>query len=372
MPYLYAVEDANDIPLFADPKMVGFLRDRYRRRHLEAVAPDLGDGGTPGGNWYQLVGSAYDRTSYAYRIETSPEQDLALIRAYNSSQNRSHFRTLSSNCADFAKGVINFYYPHALHRSVVADIGITTPKQTAETMVKFHRDHPGLPFARYVIPQVPGIEARSTPVHGVVESFFKSKKYIVPSALVSPIFAGCVAAVYVGTEETSRFNPSREALVFQPGRELQAPVDEEDRRSYQSELRHREADGAFDAGGVPWGKNLARMLDHAAPGVDVNGSPILRVDVDGKEISLGVSRRNIGLAGLSRPLAQRLLEARLREELRRGNPPKVSAADVERDWALLEKAGKGADVGKTADKEVASQTTPVWHPVSLTPSGNRP
>src|SRR5580658_960249 len=37
IPYLYAVERQDDIPLFVDPKMVAFLRDQYRRKHLEAV-----------------------------------------------------------------------------------------------------------------------------------------------------------------------------------------------------------------------------------------------------------------------------------------------------------------------------------------------
>src|SRR6202049_76702 len=59
IPYLYAVEQPDDIPLFVDAKMVTFLRDQYRRKYLEAVAPDLASGRAPGGNWYELVGSAY-------------------------------------------------------------------------------------------------------------------------------------------------------------------------------------------------------------------------------------------------------------------------------------------------------------------------
>src|SRR6202167_2908515 len=137
IPYLYGVDHVDDIPLFADPKMVAFLRDQYRRKHLEAVAPDLDGGGAPGGNWYELVGSAYDRAAYAFEIKTAPEQDQAFILRYNSEPNRSHFRTVSRNCADFAKDVINFYYPKALHRSIVADVGIATPKQMAKRMVKF-------------------------------------------------------------------------------------------------------------------------------------------------------------------------------------------------------------------------------------------
>ncbi len=40
IPYLYAVERPEDMPLFADAKMTAFLRDRYRRSYLEAIAPE--------------------------------------------------------------------------------------------------------------------------------------------------------------------------------------------------------------------------------------------------------------------------------------------------------------------------------------------
>src|SRR5579862_7651335 len=52
IPYLYAVERPEDVPLFADAKMTAFLRDHYRRKYLEMVAPDAANGETPGGNWY--------------------------------------------------------------------------------------------------------------------------------------------------------------------------------------------------------------------------------------------------------------------------------------------------------------------------------
>src|SRR5215472_9974943 len=101
VPYLYAVDHAENVPLFADAKMVAFLRDRYRRTYLEDIVPDAKNGGTPGGNWYELVGTSYDRTVYGFEIETTPEQDAALIEKLNSSSNRSHFHTVSNNCADF-------------------------------------------------------------------------------------------------------------------------------------------------------------------------------------------------------------------------------------------------------------------------------
>src|SRR5271157_6444107 len=77
--YLYSVDRPEDVPLFADAKMVNFLRDRYRRKYLESVASDARNGETPGGNWYELIGSSYDRTIYGFEIETTPQQDAALI-----------------------------------------------------------------------------------------------------------------------------------------------------------------------------------------------------------------------------------------------------------------------------------------------------
>jgi hypothetical protein len=367
IPYLYAVEQPDDIPLFIDPKMVTFLRDQYRRKYLEGVAPDRDNGETPGGNWYELVGTSYDRTVYAFEIETTSVQDQAFIERYNLSPNRSHFRTVSHNCADFAKDVINFYYPKALHRSIVADIGMTTPKQMAKTMIKFSARHPQLEFSRFVIPQVPGSVARSTPVHGVVESFMKSKKYMVPSAVASPIFAGCVVAVYEGTG-AGRFDPAKQAQVFNAGRALEPPLGTEDRRSYQSELNHLVADPASETDGARIEK-WRRLFRNAAPDLDAQGHPVLRIPMGEQVVSVGVSGSNVLANDVPEPLTQELLEARLRAELRRGNPPKVSESDVEHDWNLLQKVMNGSN----AEEAVRSHRPP--QPGSQARSertGNRP
>src|ERR1017187_252019 len=50
-------------------------------------------------------------TFYTYEIETTEEQDGALIRALNTRPNHSHFSFVWRNCADFARCIINFYYP---------------------------------------------------------------------------------------------------------------------------------------------------------------------------------------------------------------------------------------------------------------------
>jgi hypothetical protein len=51
---------------------------------------------------------------------------------------------------------------------------------------------------------------------------------------------------------------------------------------------------------------------------------------------------NIFSGDSSGALARQLLEARLREELRRGAPPKASESDVAQDWDLLQQAQDSA------------------------------
>lgn len=336
IPYLYAVERPEDVPLFADAKMTLFLRDRYRRKYLVAIAPDVKNGETPGGNWYELVGSSYDRTIYGFEIETTPEQDEALIHKLNSSPNQSHFHLVSNNCADFAKDILNFYYPKSLHRSVVADVGMTTPKQMAKMLTKFSDRHPELQSSRLIIAQVPGNMPRSSTVRGVVDSFFRSKKYIVPSAVVSPIFAGCVAAVYVGTG-AGHFDPARNAMVFVVGSERERPLDREDRRAYQLELKHFLAGAYPEKRGRNADKVWEKLQSRAKSGVDEQGRPVLQLQVGDSLVQVGVSADNVLNGNVPPLLIRQLLEARLQSELRSRSAQALTDAEVARDWKLLQK-----------------------------------
>ena len=337
IPYLYAVEQPEEVPLFADAKLTFFLRNQYRRKYLQAVAPDATDGEPPGGNWYELVGSSYDRTIYGLEIETSPAQDAALIAKLNSSRNESHFHLASRNCADFAKDILNFYYPKSFHRSIVADLGMTTPKQMAKLMTKTAARHPELRFSRVVIAQVPGTMPRSTAPHGVVESFVKAKKYIVPSVIVNPIFAGCVAAVYVGTG-AGHFEPGRGAKVFVVGGNPERPLDPEDLRAYREELKHLVAGAYPDKSPRNVEKEWGRLQSKSRITLDENGSAVLKMRVDERQAEIGLSADTVLQSDAPPDLVRQLLEARLQAELSRRDSYEISGTEVARDWALLQKS----------------------------------
>jgi hypothetical protein len=206
LPYLYAVESTDDIPAKANREQVSLLRELYRRRALEAVAPDLPDGSAPTGNWYELAGSAYDRTIYGFSLATTPEQDAGLIAMFNDRRNVQRYNGAFRNCADFARTTINFLYPHAIRRNFVADFGLTTPKSVARAFTHYASKHPGIDFHVFRVPQVPGSLPRSVGVQGVTESLLK--RYGVPLVVLSPIATGVVFVAYIGH---GRFDMPRHA-----------------------------------------------------------------------------------------------------------------------------------------------------------------
>jgi hypothetical protein len=209
IPYLYAVDQADQVPKSVGEKDEAALRDEYRRRYLEELAPDALDGSAPEGEWIQLVGAAYDRTIYAFSIETTAQQDDKLMDALLSRPNEAQFNLLFHNCSDFVRHVIDFYYPRAIHRDLIADVGIMTPKQAARCLLRYSKKHENLRFSSFTIPQVAGTVPRSTPVRGVLESLTKSKRYAIPLAslgVLHPYLGGSLALAWF---EGSRFDPRR-------------------------------------------------------------------------------------------------------------------------------------------------------------------
>ncbi|MDE1178725.1 MAG: hypothetical protein PW789_19290 [Edaphobacter sp.] len=212
VPYLYAVDNIEDAPLLADAGMRDRMRDAYRREHLREIVPDAVDADgnevRPRGDWYQLVGSSYDRRIYGFQIETSFKEDERFIAHYNDRKNISHFNLFFHNCADFSRVVLNSYFPHAVHRNYVADFGLTTPKQVARSLQGYAKKHPERAFTVFSIPQVQGTIPRSHPIHGVAESLVKSKKYIVPLAFLFPHTTAAIGVTYLAE---GRFSPPKDA-----------------------------------------------------------------------------------------------------------------------------------------------------------------
>lgn len=227
IPYLYAVDRASDIPDTATPKLELKLRDAWRRDHLESIVPDDPKHEIPRGEWVELVGASYDRRIWGFEVDTTRKQDDALIARFNRRKNIAHFNIFFNNCANFSQKILDFYYPHSIHRNFIADLGMMTPKQTAKSLVSYSRHHPRDGMHTFVIPQIPGTIPRSTRVDGVVESLVKSKKYLLPLAYLHPWVTGTLIAAYISdgrfhpNPNTPVFNP---AIDFEPGETVRLPA----------------------------------------------------------------------------------------------------------------------------------------------------
>ena len=212
IPYLYAVNTIEEIPASVTKQQVAELRDSYRRASFEALAPDTKTGGTPKGEWTQLVGSSYDRTIHGFQVESTREQDEGFVAYVNDKKNVGHFNLFVHNCADFSRVVLDTYFPHAIHRNFIADAGITTPKQVARSLVSYSKKHPELKMTAFVIPQVAGSMPRSHGVDGVAESLVKSKKYLIPLVVLNPEVTGAIVVAYL---VDGRLKGPKDASVFQ-------------------------------------------------------------------------------------------------------------------------------------------------------------
>jgi hypothetical protein len=202
VPYLYAVENPSDVPTRVDRETVYRLRNHYHETHLMTLGTGVSAGGLTHGGWTQLLGTSYERRIYAFRFETTPEQDDAFIARMNGGPNHTHFQLFFSNCADFARVNLNTYFPRTFRRSIFPDAGVTTPKQIAWKLVHYARKHPDTHLEIFEIPQVPGYRHMSGSNKSIAESL--STSYIVPIALLNPYIAGGFVADYL---VRGRFHP---------------------------------------------------------------------------------------------------------------------------------------------------------------------
>lgn len=222
IPYLYSVEDPGDVPAHVNREIVQRFRERYHEAHLMSLGK-VGEGGLMHGGWSELIGVAYERRIYAFRFNTSEAQDDAFIAKMNSAANRTHFHLLFNNCADFARVVLDQYFPRTFRRSIFPDAGMTTPKQITYKLVRYARKHPETQLAVFEIPQVPGYRRLSRSNKSISESLVTTA-YAVPIAIVNPYLAGGLFVDYLVRgryhlipKHPEMLDPSRiEALTVSP------------------------------------------------------------------------------------------------------------------------------------------------------------
>lgn len=208
MEFFYATRNPADIPAYATAADVWGMRQEFRQTFLQSIVPD-GAEGEPDGQggakharsldeWWETSGMAYQRRFWAYQVATTAQQDAQLVAAMNADPNRHRYHLSAANCADFAAGIVNLYYPGAVKRADrVADYGLMTPKHVVRSLSEFAKHHDDISLHVYDISQVPGSLRRSKAVWGGVEAALKTKRYLFTLLLIQPEVPLVLEALYL-------------------------------------------------------------------------------------------------------------------------------------------------------------------------------
>lgn len=218
--FFYGVDDVSALPRFVTPHFEAILRERYWSEHLREQIPGRrdrqGELRPPSyGDWEEGIGAAMDRRLFLYVMDTTPEQDAAILQFVNDSPNRRRYTLGRANCADFAADLLRVVLPPSeVHRNVWADFDMTTPKFLARQMDAYGTAHPEANLRVFEIPQLPGSLRRSRPLRGAAETFIKTKRYLVALLVLQPEVVVASWAVY---EKSGKWTPGLDAATLTPG-----------------------------------------------------------------------------------------------------------------------------------------------------------
>jgi hypothetical protein len=369
--YLYGVDSLRDRPLFASPELRRVLQDQYRLKYLQQLCTSARCIADPKANWRDSVAAAFVREIYIFEVHTTLEQDQQFIREFNARSNVDHYNGASRNCADFAKLVLNTYFPHSAHRNVVNDFGVTGPKAVARSFTHYAERHPELQLRVIRVVQVPGTYRHSSDPREGTEQALRSRKWLVPIAALEAQAIPVLAASYL---LTGRFNPSHElrkhpsedvAVLYEQLADAKRAGDKARQRAIERDLRadrsreigeerdwrkYREEfeeilRSAADDGIIADRRQLQAVFrtfqENGRAYVDENGRPWLELVSSGAVRRVGLTSENVFSAGSDPNLAFQLLLARTNALLSAKSKHRQLWPEFQSDWALLERAQEG-------------------------------
>lgn len=367
--FLYGVADPQNRPLFASWPVKRLLEENYREKVLSNYCVTHFCQTSGNAEWREMVGATAERTLYILIASTTVEQDLQLIAKFNSMPNVNHFNPARRNCADFTKDIIDTYFPHAAHRDVLNDFGVTSPKAVARSFAHYAHRNPELEYHVLHFVQMPGTIKRSSECRSGTEQLYRSKKFLIPAAAMSyPQLPLSAAGLYW---LTGRFSPEREFEWHATERETElgddvklAEADDEARAKQfkAAEVKERTevlgsgndwkafreefdtlADDAAREGIIADRSSLdhvfKKLAEHGTPTLDDHGGLWMKVkNADGTSSLVGLSASNVLAADSDRKLAYTILLANINEVLKSSTRRRETMPEFRQTWALLEQA----------------------------------
>jgi hypothetical protein len=380
--FLYGVDDPKDRPLYASPELRAALQERFREERLGDICPQ-GPCTDPKAHWRDVVAANFVRDIYMFQVSTTVEQDEAFIEKFNALPNVDHYNGFTRNCADFARLVINSYFPGAARPDHINDFWMTSPKAISKSFTHYAVKHPELNFHVVRFTQIPGSYRRSGDARKGTEVAFTSKKWLLPMLLRSNelmVFTGSYML-------TGRFNPELE-LHRRPTLDVSSEMNEAKAanasgdRDFANELKLQSASEREEVFGTKdqWDefsdavdeyrddpnfravipdsrmKEIANAMDaHGTVELDSAGAAWVNYQ-DGDQLRrVGVSASNVNAPESDAELAYTLLLARAGAELKSSAKNREMLPEFQADWRLLEDARRNVNATTVTSRRNASE-----------------
>jgi hypothetical protein len=365
--FVYGVANPEDRPLFSSAKIKRALEERYRETILRDYCASHSCQTSGKAEWREMVSATSERSLYILIVSATRQQDLDLIAKFNSMPNVNHFNGATRNCADFTRNLVDTYFPHAAHRDVLNDFGMTSPKAVARSFAHYAHDHPDDQYRVIHFAQLPGTIKYSTECRSGTEQLYHSKKLLVPMAIFAWHELPVVAGSYL---LTGRFNPEHEfeqhatiqesEISYQlkaadqdddPARiaELKQAAERERSSAVGSPAEWSAYHEAFDSmvidavreGIIPEGESPS----HSFKSIAEKGEPLLdgdglwmKVQENGKTSKVGLNSRNL-LAPESDPrVAYQMMLAHVDDVLKSPAHRRETMPEFKEAWNLLQRA----------------------------------
>jgi len=394
--YVYGVENPRYRPLVGSQKIKHVLEERYREKYLSEYCASEFCQTSHKAEWREMVGASLERSLYMFVVDTTVQQDLALIEQFNAEANQNHFNGMTRNCADFTRRIINTYFPNATGPDYINDFGITSPKAIARSFTRYAHRHADAGFRVLHFAQVPGTIKRSSECRAGTEQLVRSKKLLVPMLIFADHVVPFVAASYI---LTGRFDPQRELEEYPTieateaehqiklakaenndvlVEELESDKNEQrakmvgtsaEWKQYRASFAYILAESAGEQnpsvslnqpltpslnGSLTTNgslKKFFRRLDEAGTPVADRDGALWMEFADGDESSrIGLSANNVFSSGTDADLAYQLVLARVGHVLKSPKHSRESMVEFRKDWSLLQsvRSNRASALAKTA------------------------
>lgn len=171
--YLHGLDSAELAPIIATRNLQDVVERYNFDRLFSAALTSHSNGDLPSGQWKATLANRYVRSLYIFSVQTTPEDDAAIVDEFNAVPNTSCFNFFYGNCSNQTKRVFKLVLPNTIGDRV-GGMTMEAPKGLVKALANHALEHPEHRLRVQRWPQLPGTFPRSRGVLFPMENMYKS------------------------------------------------------------------------------------------------------------------------------------------------------------------------------------------------------